>query len=108
MASLDPQANAFADDTVARLCVAADATQFDEAALQVIDRDARRAGNAHEGIDDGAGDVPSDEEDGAAEEAEPSLFAGGAKAREVPPAERGAADGGDASLDDFLDALETT
>ena len=39
--------------------------------------------------------------------AEASMFSTGKDLREALPTDKGATDGGDASLDDFLDALET-
>ena len=93
---------------------AAKAGQHDAAALMAIDAAALKAANAHEGVVGVADDSDEEEEaqgDAGAGQAESSMFStpsAAAAAEAEAFAAKAAVDGGEASLDDFLDALEST
>ncbi|KAL1504131.1 hypothetical protein AB1Y20_010541 [Prymnesium parvum] len=99
-------------ELLAAFCTqASKAKQYSADELKAIDEAALRAANAHEGID---GPLEDDDEDQVVSTTpeEPSMF--GAPPSAIAAAEaasfaaKAEVDGGIASLDDFLEALETT
>ena len=103
------------EELLRAFCIpAAKAAHHDAAALKAIDAAALKAANAHEGVVGVADDSDDDDDalgDGGEGQAEPSMFGApstAAAAEAEAFAKKAAVDGGEASLDDFLDALEST